>query len=68
MSDTDLSLLKAIADETAAADGEDGRWESAEKAVDAVLRVLYDSAPATSELWGKVYEAIKDAYVEKAEW
>lgn len=67
MASNDLDMLKAITDQVAQDAEVDGRWESAEKAVDAVLTVLYNNASG-NEWWQQIYEAIKSAYVSKADW
>lgn len=67
MASNDLDMLKAITDQVAESAEPDGRWDSAEQAVNAVLGVLYNNASG-NEWWQEVYEAIKSAYVSKADW
>lgn len=64
---TDINMLKAITEETAARAEPGGRWDHAEEAVNGVLHVLYENAQA-SAVWKEVYDAIKRAYVGSPSW
>lgn len=62
---SDLSLLKALTDETANAAEPGGRWDAAERAVDSVLVLLYGNVDPS---WQQVYEAIKSGYAQPVDW
>jgi hypothetical protein len=62
---SDLDLLKVIVDDTASTVEPDGRWDAAERAVDNVLRLLYENVNPT---WQQVYDAIKAGYAHEADW
>lgn len=62
---SDLNLLKAVVDNEGVSRPD--TWTTSDDAVQAVLRLLYESSEAFP-LWTEIYEALKVAYVGDADW